>query len=401
MRAIEIGETLLAALESILATSVNQRIFPYREALTLAVEPEKDSSESVSSIVAEVDGEPRVEIRYDSKRSPTTQKERARVRTWLLELIGQVIPLIAVLADPEAYIDRIMGEERGLSRALDYSEVSITLRNVLGLEPWLKLSDWTNGFNAKAFPLRRSERWCGHETPENVPPSKPVEIGSGDPPPQLLNAENLKHREIQIRSLINVGLWDRAIWKATGFAWPQDTSEVPPLLALCFEDEIAAKAIFQAWRKKLGDFDEHDDLRVSILTGVDKDNPFFYRVVVGANLKVGDRASHMISMVARINQMEPRDAKNLEAFLRQFNLLKRYVLAPGRYVDEKTGPVFFPELGIEKMTLNCRPIWQISENDPDACALHADDQPTIPENIKDAPVLRALRRLRTVEKERP
>ena len=128
------------------------------------------------------------------------------------------------------------------------------------------------------------------------------------------------------------------------FAWPRDLVDVPPLLALCFENEEAAKAIFQSWKKKLGATDEADELRVSLLTGIDKRDPFSYRVVIGTDVDLQRGKSTRISTVARVNQMYPKSSRNLGSFLERFNRFRRYIIAPGRYISESDAPVFFPSL---------------------------------------------------------
>jgi hypothetical protein len=42
--------------------------------------------------------------------------------------------------------------------------------------------------------------------------------------------------------------------------------------------------------------------------------------------------------------------------------------------------------------LSVREAWEIGPNDPDAVALKQDEQPLIPDDVKDAPVLRTLTR---------
>src|SRR4029077_8671508 len=122
--------------------------------------------------------------------------------------------------------------------------------------------------------------------------------------------------------LIDVPLWNRARWRATGFAWPRDAIDVPPLLGICFENEDAARAIFQSWKKKLGEIDEKEELRFSIITGVDERSPFSYKVVAGTELNGRDERGRRFSMVARINRMDPRSSWNLDGFLRRFDLVK-------------------------------------------------------------------------------
>jgi hypothetical protein len=160
------------------------------------------------------------------------------------------------------------------------------------------------------------------------------------------------------------------------------------------------KAIFQSWKKKLGEIDEADELRVSLLTGIDKRNPFSYRVVIGTDVDLQRGKSTRISTVARVNQMYPKSSQNLDGFLERFNRFKQYIIAPGRYISESDAPVFFPEFGIVKGKLYHRPVWQIGENDQDLCGLEPDDQPIVPEGVTDAPVFKALEQLRLFESKR-
>jgi hypothetical protein len=401
LRSIQLGETVLCVIESVLATSLNEQVFPYRESLDISIETAKAVPELVAFDVVEN----RIRIRHDAERRPTTRKERSRFRNCLLELIAQILPRIAVFGDAKGYIDRIMGQERALSRALDFSEVSITLQNILGDMRGLRLADWTEESELRKFPLRRSEKWCAEEDlrsrNETVKANgKELRLGSGEPPPELLDTNHLKHRDMQILSLIDVPLWNRARWSATGFAWPQDAATVPPLLAICFKDKDAGTAIFQKWKEKLGNIDENDEIRISILTGIDRKRPFSYKVLVRANMNAAVEIGPWLAMVSRINRMDPPDSRNLEGFLHRFNRVKRYLISPGHYIDESTPPTLFPGLGIVKGLLSCRPVWQVGENDPDACALETDDQPIVPEGIADVPVFRALSRLKNFENEK-
>jgi hypothetical protein len=246
LRSIQLAEAVLGAIESVLATSLDQRIFPYRQTLNITVEPEKDPVDIVTCRVCEIDGESAIEIRHNGERSPTTRKERTRFHRFLVDVIAQLIPLIALPADVDAYLSRVMGEERGLNRALDFSEVFITQENILGKSQPFRVRDWADLFQVQKFPLVRITKWSGDAEPEETqkPDKELARFASSDPPRELTNTESLKHSNVKVISLIDVPLWNRAEWKATGFAWPRDLVDVPPLLALCFENEEAAKGDF-------------------------------------------------------------------------------------------------------------------------------------------------------------
>jgi len=397
LRSVQLAETLLGALESLLATSLTERVMPYRQRLKLTVQPENHSAEPVTYRVGKVAGEPVIEICYDSKRIPLTRRERTKFREWLWKLLVEVLQAILTIGDPQEYFENIMGQERALSRALDFADVPITVRNLLGDEPRFRIVDWQEKSLFRAYALSRSREWDNRAKGEqNEGTETDLQFGSGEPPVELLDKDDLKHRDRRVISLIDIPLWDRAGWLATGFAWAE-APEAPLLFVLGFTDANAGKAIFEGLRTNVGNIDANDSLRVCIITGIDRENPSSYKVVVGANAKVimeknYGTAKEFVS-ISRINRMNPADSRNLGHFLDRLKSAGRYIVAPGYHTGESRMAAMFPELGIGKYELHVRPAWQISENDPDVCALEPDDDPIIPHGVTEPPVARALKRV--------
>ncbi len=51
----------------------------------------------------------------------------------------------------------------------------------------------------------------------------------------------------------------------------------PPLLGLIFSNAEMANNIFQEWQDRFGSEDANDEIRISIIKGIDKENPYYYR----------------------------------------------------------------------------------------------------------------------------
>src|SRR5690606_20698410 len=169
------------------------------------------------------------------------------------------------------------------------------------------------------LPLVRTEPWDS-ECPrpatarEDVPSAEPV-WGEGEPPPGLFDRERAKHGDVQVSSFIDAPLWDKAKWRATFFGFTHPGA--PPLFGLAFTDKDAAVAIFSEWRRRLGEVDQNEELRISVLTGIDKANPASYRVIVSAKPRLQN--NRKLTMIAvRSNTMTPHDSKNLSMFLEAF-----------------------------------------------------------------------------------
>lgn len=398
---IQLAETILGALEAFLATSAGQmELIPYRQELTLNIKPLSDGSIVDPSFqIKEQEGVPVIEIRHPPLFSPTTVDARTKQKDWILELIIFVLPQFVIVRELQ-YLEQLAKEESVFSRSLNFSEVSVSTSNVLGNTPKLLLNDWEKEPRTSEYPLLRTEPWFAHlpkTADDNNLASIWSKLGEGSPPPGLLNdMRTAKHGEHNVVSLIDIPLWDKAKWRATAFMSTLN-DRTPPLLGIGFQDEAAGKTIFQALRKRLGNIDSTEELRISIITGIDRNNPFAYKVVIGSNPKASDFKKGFLTMVARINIMEARDPKNLTSFLESYHRAGRYFIVPAAFSTPQNPPQFFFELAIGKTELNVRPAWLIGENDPDGCALSADDDPIIPDGEIDPPVRRALERKRKRE----
>lgn len=88
--------------------------------------------------------------------------------------------------------------------------------------------------------------------------------------------------------------------------------------------------------------------------------------------------------------MEPMDGKNLNLIITGFKLHKGYTLIP-THVDSsfKITPYF--ELGIVKTNLKVMDAWEIGVNDFERVVINEEDDPIIPDNIDNAPIIEVLK----------
>lgn len=401
---IYLAESLLGALEAFLSTSLNAGVVPFRQEAKVTVEPSPTVFGKSTISIQDVCGEPVVQIRHAPEMPPQTSEMRAAAGDWMIEAIARIMTHIAIVDDVEGHLKRIIGGERAFARVSHVSEVAIVAGNVFGDNPRLQLTDWISE-DSQRYPLNRAEVWNAGLAAKTAEPKKaPLLKPGGDaPPPGLFEGlDRLTHRQQRIESLIDIPLWDKAKWGATLYV--QDPSRLPHLLmGLGFGDIEAGRAIFAGWRKRLGTVDDRDELRVSIVTGIDRANPYAYRVVIGTNPKIdpNEPENQYVIMVSRINRMTPTSPRNLEVFQEGFRKWGLYLIAPVYFTDAKTYPKIHGDLAIAKKTLVVRPAWQIGPNDPDICAISQDDDPIIPENVTDAPLLSALRQRSTMRNHRP
>jgi hypothetical protein len=387
-QSIFLAEAILAALESFLSTSLDVDVFPYRERIQFSVRPDPNP-----------DARPAFQVNDDDRSLAVAHgagdfagaADYPAFTSWLQELLIRLSLNMLVIRDPQQWIERVAGDEVGFGRALALSAIAVATRNIFGDEARVLLSDWIDP-SAKRYPLER-------DTPLPSPSGtssaadrvqSPVRYGQGDPP-DIFNTDAAKHTDRRVLSPIDVPLWDRAKWRATGFAW-QEVG--PPILMLGFEDYEAGKAIFREWRERYGAVDERDALRVSIVRGIDQDDPAAYAVMLSSELEGAELPGTMFYLSSRINRMQPKDTRNLDGFLEAYGRSGSYILAPIPF-DPSTPPrITDADLTIQKRRLVVREAWTIGDNEPELSCIDLDEEPIVPEGVTDPPIRRTLERLR-------
>ncbi len=386
-QSLQFAERILAAVEAMLATSLEFDVFPRRQEFSVNLERSN-----------RFDGPPQCEL--DERRGLVTVRHSGTIPDDLavrndsfLKIVLTIVGQMIMPRDAEEYTKRVFGEEVGLARAINFSDSATPIKNILGQSPKFRLSDWNLEHDPKAFLVRRTAPW--HEgllRDEREKVAEPI-IGTGDPPKAILDRSQIKHSERRVFSLINMPLWDKAGWRATLYIWsanPDDT----PLLAIAFTDSELARAIFSEWHSSLGEIDDEERLRISIITGIDKTHPHSYRVLVGSNLPANSEGIREFVHVARIHRMDPIDATNLETFRARYERVRKYRILPAFMPDLTGKPELFFDLSIEKKSIRICPAWQIGEHDPDSLAIYPEDEPIVPSGVAEPPVLRLLKRKR-------
>jgi hypothetical protein len=390
LSSIYLSEAILGSLEAFLSTSLNRQLYPFRESLRVSIEL-SDSKLEVPTY--EVQDGPKMLVRHSAPIHPDTPQAQARFADWMREVVIRLLTEIAIVADAESYFNEIVGEERALERSLNTAHVETMMQSIMGPSPKIRLEDWKADNGSAVLPLLRSSSWYDSETTketkEHAGARQPV-FGEGEPPSQMLDRERGKHADIRISSVIDIPKWNEAQWMGVGFGV---VPGVAPILGLAFRNKDAAAAIFSEWRRRFGEIDQDDVLRISILTGTRRDNPAAYKVVVGTDPLMSEGGEKDVFVItSRINEMIPKTPNNLDTFLRHFTKAGRYFLVPA-INDETVGAFeFMRGYGVGKHKLLVRPMWQVGENDPDMVAISADDDPIVPSGIQEIPFQKALLR---------
>jgi hypothetical protein len=392
---ISVAEAVLGSIEAFFATSLNERILPYRQSARIILRFAFDLKKGLVVSEETEEAETYLVILHPVSAPEMTPESRMAGRDCLTEVIARFISHIAVIEDVKKYFEKIAGEERGFARALVYSEASLAQENLFGNKPKVLIGDWKSEGEAKSYPLTRSVEWTeGVELKQMPLPAggrqddAPVQ-GQAEMRAQFKRSmETGKHSQRQIVSLIDVPLWNRASWRATMFYFDPDKASYP-ILALGFEDRAAATQIFKGLINQLGEADTDNRLRVMIVRGIRKDNPAAYRVVIGTNLDRAEADGRVVMVVTRNNVMEPPTTENLDRFVASIES-EYYLLAPAHYNSESGRTSIGFRLAIQKSGLVIRNAWEIAMGDVDLMGLSPDDDPVIPVGVENPPCKEVL-----------
>jgi tetratricopeptide (TPR) repeat protein len=391
---IEVGESILAATEAFLATGLRERIMARDPVLPITIKMDAKQEAWLSISVDDSQGRPSIEIRCKNFNPHSLNRDQQNdLKDSLFSAVVEVFSRGFLVPDGEKTLTTLLRDDRASERALNFTGSFVVLGNVLGHQAKLTLAAWNDP--AKKYELLRVETWR-NGSPVTTPPPRQQPGVEGTEDHARTKREQLSHRRMQTISLIRIGLWDKARWGGTAY-FTSPALDEPTIMAPFFADEEAAAKIFDGLKSEIGRTDPQDRLRVAIIRGFDRNNPHWYRIVIGTNLphEPATPDTGMIFMVARVNTMQPSSGSNLQAFLDRTSRLHRFILAPA--VMREDGPHVIPDRSIEKSSVVVRDAWQIGRHDPDVVAIDADDDPVIPPGTENAPVTELLEYLRKKE----
>lgn len=405
---IELAESILAAFESLLATSIQDRLIAREPVLTINVRISDFATMPFSFSLEDVKGLPHLEVTCaafnPNKMSPDAQNE---IKNCLGKLIITVMARICLMRDDvKQTIEKLFNEERALERAINYTNSFIVIGNVLGDSPRTTLDSWITP-KAQDYPLKRTEEWDAKErtTPATENGTKRTSRradSKAEMPPGLEEMEGAKHTDMQIVSLIRESLWNKAEWFGTGF-FHSTNSSMPSIAGLLFKNGAAGREIFEAWHKEIGKTDKDERLRLTIIRGISRRNPYSYRVVITANRKFERSATEgrikYIGLMARMNTLTPKNGANLNLFIEKYREFGGcYYVGSAPFPSGASEPSPDMQSLILKRELNIREAWEIGRHDPDMAGIRPDDDVIIPPGKENAPVFELIKWKREIER---
>lgn len=367
-----IAETHASFLESFASTLLDSGLFPHRESLKVQIEPSADVSEASIKFTPE-SSMLSVSLPADwDIKEPDCHKQFIE---YLAHFGGNALEHILTPPDHSKFLDEFIVAEQAFHRAALFCRSGISRHRVLK-EYVGRLSDWSDW-------IKRS-----YDLLQNAPvvsPKPSPDAHSNRRPPKSPSDKLRNHSDLSVSSIINMDLWNAAGWKGMAYA---PMVNRPPLLGLLFNSEEKGCSIFREWRERFGEKDVADEIRITVVKGIDRSNPFHYRTRICREIDTGARTEHegrQLVIVHRIHTLHAKDHKSLDCFLSELTSFGYYLLAPC-FIGKDGKPEFIQETGILKRKFHVREAWQIGCHDIDAPAIHLEDNVIIPKGVENPPV---------------
>jgi hypothetical protein len=309
----EIAESILAALESMLATALALGVvgkipevlitirrghftpFPFR-----TVDQERQSAS--------------VEIAYAPfDVGNLTMQQQADVREALQHVLARVVAEGFQFDRLEEVLPRLFGEEGALARSSNFTGSFVTGANLMGRVIETGMSALLSGTEREFGVTDQAPVWP--EVDDEVPTQSP-EHSQPERPNWPVEVSRVRHDEMLVESIIDVPLWNEANWKGIGY-YARESG--PPGMTLLFTEANAAARIWEQWQRDFGSGDASGRVRVAIVTGVTESDPFTYRILIGpqfGNLKA--KKTKLVFSTVRRHEMNPESDANLRAFMEAY-----------------------------------------------------------------------------------
>lgn len=346
---ITVAEAIVGTVEAFFATALELDAFAFVERFDVTV---VEANIARFKVTAEMD-RMRATVQWPDGIFPGSPSAYGDFLSMLLEVAATIFSATCRTKSVEEAVTKLFESDAAMDRAAMIGSLCFSRQRIFGgvsrLTAWEKHSP-------KRFEARPSRPKVDREAlPHTAPTSAKGEPRNTQDFPQITD-----HRDVKVRSVVDVHLWDRAGW--TGAAYGVFNPEAPPFMALLFKSREAAAAIFERWRERFGAVDEQEGIHIGIIRRFSAEHPTHYGLLVTSNVSAIPGDSRISMVASRSLTMEPSDDVNLTGFLKLYKKSGAYLLMPMVMVPGQH-PQFIDKLHILKRTLHVKMAADVGPHD--------------------------------------
>lgn len=269
----------------------------------------------------------------------------------------------------EDFMSNLFKTEEVLERTSIILNHIIFAKHILWNNPKLTINDWDKSNYKKYSTISKFQK--SNEDHINIDKiSNPI-----------------RHDNIVISNIINLGLWDKAGWNSFGIVSQPATWTYWVLF--WFNSKDYAKRIISEWIDLIGNDDTDNLIRISIIKWIDKDNLNNYRVSITSNFN--QKISWwFLQMVSRNHTMTPLNSDNLNMLEWLYKWKKEFYIHFWFYDIITWTQEILEWLYIKKTELIIKNVWEITKNDIEIASIFETDNPVIPYWVENEDLLKKI-----------
>ncbi|WP_257385055.1 tetratricopeptide repeat protein [Tahibacter caeni] len=339
---VTVSEAIVATVEAFFATAFELEVAAHSEQFDVAV-VEEDIARF--AVVIDID-QMRATVRWPRGLFPGSPSVHADFLNMLLEVAATIFSATCRTKENlEEAIARLFKTDAAIDRVAMIGSVCSSRQRIFrGVS---RLSSWDR-YEPKRFEAKLDRPKVKREPP--LAKAHSQETGEFvDERPEVLKMTD--HRDVKVRSVIDIHLWDRAGW--TGTAYGMFAPEAPPFMALMFKNREAAKKIFERWRERFGDADKEEEIYIGVVRQFSVEHPTHYGVIVTSSIQKGQVDSRFTMLASRSLTMEPSDDVNLTRFLDHYRRVGAYLLMPAVLMPGQS-PILLKDVYLLKRSLHAK-----------------------------------------------
>lgn len=349
---ISVAEAIAGAIEAFFATAFEIDAAAHMERFDVQI-VEADVAKFVVSID---DDRVAVTVTWPRGVVPQPGAEYDDYLEMLMEVATTVFSCICHVRDPKKALPRLFEADAALDRIAMVAAVCLSRARIFGgvsrLYAWKKHSP-------KRYEMPTARPRIGRSTVP-VPHGDSTENDASE---EVVRSSAQVHRDMRVRSVIDVHLWDRAGW--IGAAYGHSGGDSLPWFGLMFTDGHAGTRIFERWRERFGEVDAGEEIFIGIIRKLVADSPTHYGIFLTSTPR---SEGGMETIPARTHLLHPSDDVNLSRFLAHYSKSGGYLLMPA-IVRGSGPPTFVPDLSLTKRRLSVKDAGDIADGTLEAAHL--------------------------------
>lgn len=346
---ITVAEAIVGTVETFFATAFELDAFAHVERFDVTV---VEANITRFEVTLDID-RMSATVRWPNGVFPGSSSMYGDFLNMLLEIAATIFSVTCRTKNFAEATARLFETDAAMDRAAMIGSLCFSRQRIFGGVS--RLTSWE-----RHSPKRFEARPDRPQVVRELPPSKVPNRAKSEDRNEREFPKLTDHRDVKVRSVIDVHLWDRAGWM--GAAYGVVNPQAPPFMALMFKDRDAAARIFERWRDRFGSADNEEEIHIGIVRRFSAEHPTHYGMVITSKLSRDPGDSRIEVFASRSLTMEPSDDVNLTGFLDHYKKAGAYLLMPVVMVPGQP-PQFIDGLYVLKRSLQVKMAADVGPND--------------------------------------